>query len=297
MTAPDLPQGTRSEWITDKLLRGLITGVLRLPYERRVRFMGTAMRRIIGPITGYRKRAIANLAMIYPQMPDSEQRRVADAVCDNFGRTLIENYSWNDLGRRLQNTAITGEGLPHLKQAAAEGRPVIFVTGHFANHEVPRHMLTQLGYTIGGLYRPMSNQYFNAHYAKTMTAWGGPVFEQGRRGTAGFVRHLKSGGMATLLFDVASLQGQPMPFLGRQANTSMSAADLALKTGALILPYFATRQPDGLSFAATLQAPIAHSTSQKMMQDMTERLEAQIATHPEQWFWVHRRWKHAGQAV
>ena len=264
---------------------------MRLPYATRVRFMGWFMARVLGPLAGYRKRAVRHLAMVYPDMPATDLKSVATAVCDNFGRTVIENYSWKECGARLTDTHPTGEGLAAVAEAAAEGRPVIFVTGHFGNHEVPRHVLTRKGYTIGGLYRPMANAYFNAHYAKTMSSWGGPVFEQGRQGTIGFARHLKSGGMATLLFDVASAGGVNIPFLEHPARTALSAAELALRFNALLVPYFGIRQADGLSFDVVVEAPIPHTSPEEMMQEATKRLEHHIAAHPDQWFWVHRRWK------
>lgn len=283
--------GSFADKIADRMLRGLIGASLRMPYARRVTFMGALLRRGIGPLVGYRKRAEVNLAMIYPDMKPARRREVAGLVCDNFGRTLIENYSWAELDARLSDTVPTGEGLAAIAQAKADGRPVIFVTGHFGNHEVPRHVLTRLGYDIGGLYRPMQNAYFNDHYAQTMTAWGGPVFAQGRRGTMGFARHLKDGGMGTLLFDVAASGGVPLDFMGKPAKTMTSAADLALKLDALVVPYFGIRRPDGLSFDVVVQAPIAHTAPAQMMQEMTDRLGRMVQTNPEQWFWVHRRWK------
>lgn len=283
-------QGSRADWLADKALRSLIATALALPYDTRVPMMGAALRRAIGPLTGYRKRAEANLATIYPAMSAPERRAMAEACCDNFGRTLIENYSWEEFGKRLSDTQPTGAGLSPLEQAAKAARPVIFVTAHFGNHEAPRQVLTRMGHTIGGLYRPMQNAYFNAHYAKTMTSWGGPVFEQGRRGTMGFARHLRAGGMGTLLFDV-SAKGVALPFLGHPAHTATSAADIALKLDALVIPYFGIRQTDGLSFAVEVEAPITPASPHDMMLEMTQRLEAQIARNPAQWFWVHRRWK------
>lgn len=283
-------EGSTADWVADKALRGLIAAALALPYERRVPMMGAALRRVIGPLAGYLKRADANLAFIYPDMPADKRRALAAACCDNFGRTLIENYSWQEFGERLKDTAPIGAGLAPLAEAAKARRPVIFVTAHFGNHEAPRQVLTRMGHTIGGLYRPMQNAYFNAHYAKTMTSWGGPVFAQGRRGTMGFARHLKSGGMGTLLFDV-SANGISLPFLGQPAHTATSAADIALRLDALVIPYFGIRQPDGLSFAVEVEAPITPGTPRAMLAEMTARLEAQIARNPAQWFWVHRRWK------
>lgn len=293
MPMSDAPEitGSFADRIVDRILRGLIGAALRLPYERRVAFMGALVRRVIGPLFGYRRRAETNLALIYPDMSPGTRRRLANAVCDNFGRTLIENYSWAEFDARLTQIKASGEGLAAIAAAKAAGRPVIFVTGHFGNHEAPRHVLTQMGYDIGGLYRPMTNAYFNDHYARTMTAWGGPVFAQGRRGTMGFVRHLKDGGMGTLLFDVAAPDGVMLDFMGQPASTMTSAADMALKLDALVIPYFGVRRADGLSFDVIVQAPIAPADPIVMMQDMTDRLSAMVAAHPEQWFWIHRRWK------
>jgi Kdo2-lipid IVA lauroyltransferase/acyltransferase len=106
----------------------------------------------------------------------------------------------------------------------------------------------------------------------------------------GFVRHLRGGGMGTLLFDVAA-NGPAIPFLGQPAHTATSIADIALRTDALVIPYYGLRQPDGLSFAVVLDAPIDTGTPLAMMQALTASLEHQIAANPAQWFWVHRRWK------
>jgi Kdo2-lipid IVA lauroyltransferase/acyltransferase len=280
----------RSDKAADLALRALIGTAMALPYELRLRFMGAAVARVIGPLAGYRARATAHLAMIYPDMAPHQHAELARACCDNFGRTLIENYSWRDFAARLAKTDPQGPGLAALQTAAAARQPVIFATGHFGNHEAPRQVLTRLGYDVGGLYRPMQNAFFNTHYAPTMTSWGGPVFAQGRQGTMGFVRHLRSGGMGTLLFDV-SANGPMVPFLGRPAATATSIADIALRTDALVIPYFGIRQRDGVSFKIWLDAPVPPDTPQAMMLALTQALERQIADNPAQWFWVHRRWK------
>jgi len=136
----------------------------------------------------------------------------------------------------------------------------------------------------------MNNPFFNDHYVETMSAWGGPVFAKGKNGTIGFVRHLRSGGMGTLFFDVASRE-EVIPFLGHPARTSLSSAKIALRIDALVVPYFAIRQPDGLTFKVEIEEPIAHTNPRDMLIEMNARLEAQIARNPAQWFWVHRRWK------
>jgi len=285
------PQGSRGQWLSDRLLRGLIGAALALPYSWRIPATGWLFARLLGPLAGYRRRAETQLAAIWPDRSAAWRRQTATRCLDNFGRTLIEIYSGPDLTARMADTPITGPGHDAVTAARAAGRPVVFVTGHFGNHEAPRHALVARGFQIGGLYRPMRNPYFDAHYSRTMTQVSGPVFAQGRPGTMGFVRHLRQGGMATLLFDVWARDGAMIPFLGQPAPTALSAADLALRFDALLVPYFGIRQPDGLSFEIVIEDPIAPSDPETMMHEATRRLEARIVDHPEQWFWVHRRWK------
>lgn len=264
---------------------------LMLPYATRVPFAGWIMRRIVGPVAGYRARALTNLAAIWPNRPPAERRAIADAVCDNMGRTLIENYSTHDFTARLASAVPTGPGMAALRAAHAVGRPVILVTGHFGNYEAARAALAARGYQVGGLYRPMRNRHFNAHYIRTMEAFGGPVFGQGARGTTGFVRHLKSGGQLVLLFDQHVARTESYDFLGRPAATATSAAELALRYGADLIPFYATRNADGLTFTIELEAPVPHTTPREMTEALTRSLEARIRDRPGQWFWVHRRWK------
>lgn len=289
--ADSAPQGSTAEWLTDRVFRAALAGALAIPYERRVPFMGALLRRVIGPAAGYRRRILDQLQMIWPELPQQDRVAIAGQVLDNFGRTLIETYSGDAFSARMAKNPMGGPGLDAIAEAKAKGRAVLFLTGHFGNHEASRHALVAQGYQIGGLYRPMANPYTNAHYARTLTRLSGPVLPQSRRGVAQFARHLGSGGMATLLFDVWTREGQPIPFLGAPALTALSAAELALRFDALLVPYFATRRDDGLSFDIEVEAPIPHSAPLEMMTTATARLEARVRQDPGQWFWVHKRWK------
>jgi len=264
---------------------------LMLPYERRVPAMGWFVRSILAPIVGYNRRSLANLAYIYPDMPMAERRRIMKAVADNIGRTFIENYSTDVQITRHKTRKFTGDGVDDLFRAKAEGRPVILVTGHYGNYEVPRAALISQGFDVGGLYRPASNAYFEEHYSKTMTVYGSPVFAQGNRGTAGFVRHLKSGGMAVLLFDRHVSEGTVLPFMGKPAKTALSAAQMALKYDALLIPFWGIRRANGIDFDIVFDAPVPHTDAETMTLKLNEILERRIHDDPGQWLWVHRRWK------
>jgi Kdo2-lipid IVA lauroyltransferase/acyltransferase len=105
------------------------------------------------------------------------------------------------------------------------------------------------------------------------------------------VRHLKSGGMLGMLIDQHMNHGAALQFFGHTAQTALSAAELALKYNALLVPTYAIRQPDGLSFQIVVDAPIVHGTAEAMTQALNDSLEQKVRGHLDQWFWVHRRWK------
>jgi KDO2-lipid IV(A) lauroyltransferase len=105
------------------------------------------------------------------------------------------------------------------------------------------------------------------------------------------VRFLRSGGMLGLLMDQHMGAGEELQFMGRPAMTALSAADLALKYGALVVPTYAVRRPGGLDFDIIIEQPIPHGTPQAMTQAINDSLDRLVRAHPDQWFWIHRRWK------
>lgn len=296
---PDaIPALTRAEYFATNLAARAFIGVgLALPYRWRIPFLGWVMRRVFGTASGALARATDHVTMIMPHLPRAEQRRIANASLDNAGRTLIENYSTKALLARQKDAVLHGDGVSAFEDAAQRGQPVILVTGHFGNYEAVRAALLGRGHNVGGLYREMSNPYFNAHYARTMHDLGGPVFAKGRKGTAGFVRHLKAGGQLVLLFDQHAQSAPVLDFLGHPAQTAVSAAELALRYDALLIPFYGIRRKDGLTFDCVLEAPIAHSDPIQMTQAMNDSIGARIRAHPEQWFWVARRWRPNNEAI
>ncbi|MGR3434071.1 MAG: lysophospholipid acyltransferase family protein [Shimia sp.] len=262
-----------------------------LPYGRRLAAWGWLARRVIGPVTGYRARALANLEQVYPGWTPARRRAVADRALEEFGRVTAENYSYDEFAARIATHEIGGAGLAPALEALAQGKPIIFSSGHWSNHEATRIKLDQLGFEVGGIYRPMKNPHFDKHYVEGLQRVSGPAFPQGREGTQAFLRFLSQGGQGFLLHDVFFARGKPLPLLGHEAMTSFAAAELALRFDALLIPYFGTRQADGVSFEIELEAPVPHGTPDAMMRDLVDRLEARIARDPGQWFWIHRRWK------
>lgn len=279
------------DFLLNLVLRGVIGLALLMPYRTRVPVMGWLMRRLIGPAAGYRKRALDNLALIWPDLSEARRMELADQALDNVGRALIENYSSRPFKARMARLVPQGLGMAALIEARAAGRPVLLLTAHYGNYEAARACLLGQGLQVGALYRPMSNRYFNAHYIETLDAMGGPNLPKGRSGLTGFLRHLRGGGIMALFFDLHAADGVPISFLGRPARTALSAAELALRYDAPMIPVYATRAANGLDFDVRVEAPIPRGSALEMTEAVTRTLEARILDAPGQWFWIHRRWK------
>ncbi|WP_439104994.1 lysophospholipid acyltransferase family protein [Celeribacter marinus] len=284
-------EGSLKHYLQNLAIRAVFRVAFLLPYGPRVRMVGWITSRIIGPLAGYNARVAANLNYVMPDLPHREVKRLMRGVTDNAGRTLMEIYSGDAFVERMKSVPFEGAGVEALYAARDNRTPVILVTGHFGNYDVPRGALNAQGFNLGALYNPMRNPFFNAHYEQAIGAIGQPIFPRGRRGFARLLRHLSGGGMIGFLVDVFNGGGAKLSYFGKPAMTALSAAELALKYNALVIPIYGIRQEDGLSFKVQVEPPIAHTTPEDMTQALNDSLEAVTRQHMEQWFWIHRRWK------
>lgn len=287
------PRRGRAEYLQNLAIRAFIGFAMMLPYKPRVRLIGWVMSAIVAPIAGWRKRIRNNLALVMPDMPEAEIRYLERAVPNNFGRSLIESYSKDAFIKRAASVAFSGPGVKALETANDENRPVLLITGHFGNHQAPRAALIAKGYSVGGLYMPMSNGFFNDRYVEELSYIGKPLFERSTRGLAALVKFLRGGGMVGMVADHHMDHGELIDFLGKPARTAISAAEMALKYDALVIPIYGRRQADGFGFDIIVDTPIEHGDPVDMTRAMNESLEKLVLETPEQWFWIHRRWKGA----
>lgn len=277
-------------WIADRLIRFALFVMLRLPYALRLRLAALLMSRVVSPIAGYGERVKENLSLIVPDMPEDEVRRMMRAVPANLGRTLAELYSGPEFVDRVARETLQGEGVAALEDAHRTGRPVMLVTGHIGNYDAVRGALIRRGYRVGGLYREMSNPFFNSHYVAAISRIGTPLFPRGRKGLTDMLRFLKSGGMVGLVLDQHMSDGARLTFMGRYALTALSAAEMALRYGALVVPTYGIRREDG-GFDLVIEAPIPEGAPEAMTQALNDSLEAHVRANMDQWLWTHRRWK------
>ncbi len=264
-----------------------------LPFRYRSAFMASIMAHVIAPLAGYTKRVRQNLDHVWPDLPAQERDTLVKEIIKHFGRTICELFSPHDLKRMAQETELKGPGLAALRAAQKERRPSIVISGHFGNYDIVRAALIADGFDVGALYRHMNNPLFHDFYLDTISTIGTPLFERGRPGLGQMVRHLKDGGTLAALIDVKANSGVALPFLGQPALTATSMAELALRYDAVLIPFYGTRMPDSEHFNAYLDDPIPLTDPETMTRVLNQSLEARVRETPEQWFWIHNRWKGA----
>lgn len=280
------------DFLQNLALRALIGAIRLLPFRLRAPLCGFVTARLIAPFAGYDRRIRANLALVWPGLTEADIRRLVTRVSHNAGATLIEVYSGAAFRKAVAPSPVLGEGVASLIAAKERGQGVLLISGHFGNYDVARAVLSSLGHPVGALYRPFRNGYFDAHYRATISAIGTPIFPRGRRGLAEMVKFLRAGGMVGMLIDQYMTRSPQLDFMGRPARTATSAADLALKYGLLLVPVYGRRNPASpTGFELIVEPPVPHSDPLTMTQALNASLEAQVRAHPEQWLWIHNRWK------
>ena len=274
----------RFDRVVDIAARALLQGSRLLPYRWRVPAVGWLTSRIVAPLAGWPARIDANLDHAMPEIAPGARKRLRRAVADNVGRTLAEIYAGPRFARAVAGTAAEGPGWAVLDAARDAGRPAVLVTAHLGNFDAPRVMMLERGYRLGGLYRPMRNAHFNRHYEAALASIGTPIFPTGRHGLGRLLRHLRDGGMVGLLVDIYAKGGADLTFFGRSAPTALSAAELALRHDAPLVPVYSLRRADGLSFRVIAETPVPRGTPREMTQALNDSLERIVRQEPGQWF-------------
>lgn len=263
---------------------------MAIPYPSRVRTFGRVTAGILGPLAGFDRRIDANLRLGMPELDAPARRQICRAVLDNLGRMLIESYSYEEFARQCKGIVLSGPGWEALEAARSAGKPSILFTGHFGNFAAIRMALEAHGHTVGVLYRPFRNPYFERRHRIAQNVFG-PAFPRRPDGLQAMLRNIRAGHVTAIVGDQHVADGARLSFFGRPAATSTAAARLALKYDAPLVPAYGLRLADGLSFDVVIDPPIAPDTPEAMSQRLNDSLETIIRAHPGQWLWTHNRWK------
>src|SRR6476646_3692892 len=265
-----------------------------LPLDR-ASALGAALARRTGPVLGVCKLARLNISRAFPELSQTEIRRIVTGMWDNHGRVAAEYPHLRRISVFEPGGRVETHGFEHIDRAVAAGRRMIVFSGHIANWEIGMLAGAQHGITVAQIYRAANNPLMDRMIAR-FRGDQGEFIPKGAVAARRAITALRRGTHLGLLADQKMNDGIPVPFVGRPAMTAPALAVLALRFDCAVLPLRVERL-DGARFRVTVFPALPlprsgdpHADAAALMARVNAILEAWIRDRPEQWLWLHQRW-------
>ena len=282
------------------LVLGLYRGVTLLPRRTALKWAQTAGTAAFLFPSGMRSRTVKNLRRALGDRfkGRDEVRAAARGVFRHFAAAACDLMF---IPRMCRSGAIqeivTARGMEHLDQAFAKGRGVMMLTAHFGNWEVLGAWLAANGYPMKVIGRALDNPGLDRILVGIRNQAGYTNIPRGSSSRE-IIRTIRAGGAIGMLIDQdVQVQGVFAPFFGRQAFTPTGPVVLARRFGTPIVPIFC-RMKDDFTYEVTCLPEVEQSgkeDDEAAVQETTARInriyEEVIRAAPEQWVWMHKRWK------
>jgi len=256
---------------------------------------GAWLGRHVGVRLGASKKALKNLSRVFPEQSSEEHHAILVKMWDHMGRVFAEYAHIRYIAEH--RTTIDQPELLEAHRNSDKG--AMFISGHIGNWELGcAATYLQTGIKIGSAYRPLNNTYADSLLVKARTLNHFlPSFAKSRIGGRAMMKHAKAGGNIVFLIDQKYNEGIETPFFGHAAMTNPAFVDIARKFNLDLVPVRLLREDD---FRFKLKIFPAISLTDKngetrdtldVISEAHRLLESWIVETPEQWLWLHRRWK------
>jgi KDO2-lipid IV(A) lauroyltransferase len=246
-----------------------------------------------------RQVGMRNLEMVFPEKSVAEKKRILRGVFTSLGRQLAELCQFPKYTKENVGEVVVYDGLENYERAYARGKGVLFLTAHFGGWELSAFAHSLQGHWLNVVMRPMDNEYLDRLLQSYRTMHGNKTVAKDDF-VRGLLAAMKAGETVGILMDtnMTPPQGIFVDFFGIPACTAGGLARIALRTNAAVVPGFtiwdAGLRKYRLRFdpllelirTGDLEADIAANT-----QMFTKVIEDYVRKYPDQWLWVHRRWK------
>ena len=251
---------------------------------------------IIGPLIKSEKTINENLEKFLSSYNEEQKKNIKKMMWSNYGKTFVEYLFLNKF--RKNNSHINFKGKEILKSIINKNKPVIFVSGHFANFELMSMELTRETINLATIYRPLNNLFLNPfmEYVRRTYVCRNQI-KKGIAGVKDSINYLKKNYSIALMIDQRVSEGKRLPFFDQMALTTTLPAQLAIKFDLEIVPIYIKRNLDD-SFEMEILKPIALDRNEDLITQkinttikLNKILEEMISRDPGQWIWTHNRWK------
>ena len=246
-----------------------------------------------------RRVGLRNLELAFPELSTRERKEILRGVYRSLGRQLVEFCRMARYTAENTRNWIRTEGLERYLAAKARGKGVLIVTGHMGAWELSSFYHSLMGYPMSMIARPLDNRRLDAFVNGIRCLHGNLVLPKDDF-ARGLLTAMRKGETVGILMDtnMTPPQGVFVNFFGRQACTASGVARVALKTGAAVLPGFMVWEKAEGRYVLHFGPQLAFERSADTEADIvaatqlcTSVLETWIRRYPDQWLWIHRRWK------
>jgi Kdo2-lipid IVA lauroyltransferase/acyltransferase len=246
-----------------------------------------------------RRVGMRNLAMVFPQKSEAERARILRGEFTSLGRQLAELCQFPRYTRDNVEQVVVYDGLENYLQAHARGKGVLFLTAHFGGWELSAFTHSLHGHWMHVVVRAMDNVYLDRLIRNYRSMHGNKVVEKDDF-VRGLLAAMKAGEVVGILMDtnMTPPQGIFVDFFGIPACTASGMARIALRTDAAVVPTFTIWDTELKKYRLRFDPAVElvrtgdlEADIQANTQKFTSIIEDYVRKYPEQWLWVHRRWK------
>jgi len=246
-----------------------------------------------------RRVGMRNLALAFPQMSCRQRAKILRGEFVSMGRQLAEVCLFPKYTRENVSQVVVYDGFENFERALARGKGVLFLTGHLGGWELSAFAHSLYGYPLHVVMRPLDNVYLDRLTRRYRTMHGNSMIDKDDP-VRGLLSAMKNGETAGILMDtnMTPLQGVFVDFFGIPACTAGLLARIALRTDAAVVPGFTIWDPALRKYRLRFDPAVElvrtgddDADAIANTQRFTTIIEDYVRKYPDQWLWVHRRWK------
>ena len=248
----------------------------------------------IGPLFRSKKLIEQNILKAFPSINESDLKKICNNMWGNYGRILSEYVFLKNFRKSDSKSNLEIVGQNFLEKIKNEGKPVIFISGHFNNFELMAMHIEKSGVKLAAIYRPLNNKFLNFIMEKTRKEnICKNQIKKGIAGTRQLLSFFKKNHSIALMVDQRVSQGIKSNFFEHKAYTTTIPAQFAKKFNCEIVPIYIERI-NKINFKLTINKPILYPNNKSIEDitlDLNQIIEKMILKNPDQWIWSHNRWK------